>query len=229
MAEKDDDGGVPPAPPAQVNRASDEAPATFSVRSFLAERGALVVHFSTPMRRDDALRFPDDLLRAQALSEKGLCCSTILPTDVGPGEPNIDYAEANAVGCIGIILDVDDAGSVCAVHPSDCGTYRDADGNLEYDGDEPTAEFCARSIDRRSGNNEWVVKNFRTIGLFLFRPTFVHIAPPGSPERPIAVQGAIAPFPGLRVFSVENQQFVEFDRTTNEWRPVEYGAIVGNE
>jgi hypothetical protein len=93
----------------------------FSIRGFLAERGAFVVHFSTPMRHDDSLRFPDDLIRAQTMSEKGLCCSTILATDVGPGEPSIDPADANAVGCIGIILDFGDRDSVCAVHPSDCG------------------------------------------------------------------------------------------------------------
>jgi len=85
------------------------------------------------MRQDDSLRFPDDLIRAQTLSDKGLCCSTILATDVGPGEPGIDPAQANAVGCVGIILAVDDRDSVCAVHPSDCGTYRDTDGNLQYD------------------------------------------------------------------------------------------------
>lgn len=135
-----------------------EPAAAFSVRTFLSEREALVVHFSTPMRYDDSLRFPDDLIRARTLGEKGLCCSTILASDWGPGEPSRDPANANAVGCVGIILDVRDEGSVCAVHPSDCGTSRGEDGNLMHDGYDATAEFCARSIDRRQGNNEWVVK-----------------------------------------------------------------------
>jgi hypothetical protein len=186
------------------------------LRGFLAERGALVVHFSTPMRHDDNLRFPDDLIRAQTMSEKGLCCSTILATDVGPGEPGIDPADANAVGRIGIILDFGDRDSVCAVHPSDCGTYRDADGNLQYDGDPPTPECCAKSIDRLTGNNEWVVKRFRPAGIFLFRPILAQMRPPSPVEREIDVQTAIAPFFNLRIFSTQTGRFVEYDRE-NFW------------
>jgi hypothetical protein len=198
----------------------------FSVCQFLAQRQALVVHFSTPMRHDDNLRFPDDLILAQTLSQKGLCCSTICATDVGPGTPGINPAEANAVGCVGIVLSISDQGSVCAVHPSDCGTFRDVEGNLQYDGDDPTAAHCAKSIDRRTTNNEWVVKNFRTAGIFLFRPIVAQTLPPGSPEREIDVHMAIAPFPDPRIFSAQNSQFVEYDRRRNEWLPVKYDSII---
>jgi hypothetical protein len=202
------------------------ASAPFSVRQFLSEREALVVHFSTPMRQDQSLRFPDDLIRAQTLGEKGLCCSTIQAGDVGPGQPGIDPANANAVGCVGIILDVNDQNSVCAVHPSDCATSRDPDGDLQYDGDDPTAESCAKSIDRRTSSNEWVVKQFGVVGIYVFQPIYVQTMPPGSVERQISLQMAFAPFSGLRVFSSQNGQFVELDRQSGEWSPVEYGSII---
>jgi hypothetical protein len=199
----------------------------FSVRKFLAERQALIVHSSTPMRSDDSRRFPDDLIQAQHTTD-ALCCSTILSGDKGPYDPSLngDPGKANAPGCVGIVLDVNDAGSVLAVHPSDCGTHRDGDGILRYDGDEPTAEGCAKSIDRRTTNNEWVVQNFRTIGLLVFNPTFVHTLPASSPERQINLETAIKPFPDLRVFSARNGEFIEYNRKAGTWSPVQYDDIV---
>ena len=83
----------------------------FSVREFLAERQALIVHFSTPMRSEDGRRFPEDLIQAQ-LAIDALCCSTIFPMDKGPYDPGLqgDPGKANAGGCVGIVLDVNDAG-----------------------------------------------------------------------------------------------------------------------
>jgi hypothetical protein len=202
----------------------------FSVRDFLAERKALIVHFSTPMRIDDNLRFPDDLQLAQTFSLKGLCCSTIVATDVGPYHPSLSVGgEPNAVGTVGIILDVNDEDSVCGVDPVDCGTSRDPtkpDMPIEHDGDPPTADSCARSIDHRKGNNEWVVKNFRTVGVFVFEPIIVHTLPPGSPEKQIDFENAISNFPDLRIFSAKNGQFAEWDRCERQWSTVEYTSII---
>jgi hypothetical protein len=204
-----------------------ELPAPFSVRKFLREKEALVVHFSTPQRSNDNLRFPDDLIGAQALGHKGLSCSTIIASDWGPGEPGQNPGDANGAGCVGIVLDVRNEGSVCAVHPSDCATSQDSDGNLQYDGYDPTAEFCAQSLDRRQSNNEWVVKNFEVVGIFLFQPIVVQTRPPGSAERKIDLQAAIAPFPDHRIFSTENGHFVELDRDSGGWVPVDYASIIG--
>jgi hypothetical protein len=106
------------------------------------------------------------------------------------------------------------------------GTYRDADDNLQYDGDPATAECCAKSIDHRTGNNEWVVKRFRPAGIFLFQPIYAQMPPPGSVERKIDLPTAIAPFSNLRIFSAQNGRFVEHDREKNEWFPVEYDSII---
>jgi hypothetical protein len=59
-------------------------PAAFSVREFLAEREALLAHFSTPMSNHREIFFPEDLRTAARLQGKALCFSTIQAGDVGP-------------------------------------------------------------------------------------------------------------------------------------------------
>jgi hypothetical protein len=97
----------------------------FSIREFLAQREALLVHFSTPMSNHREIYFPQDLRIAAKLRGKALFFSTIQAGDVGPHQdPNMDSIDANAGGSIGLIVDIASNDCVTAVGPSDGGGSR---------------------------------------------------------------------------------------------------------
>jgi hypothetical protein len=149
----------------------------FSVRNFLKARNALLIHFSTTMSRHNSeFLFPADLHNAIKLTEVPLSFSTILPTDRGPYDRhsvNIP-AHANAYGSVGIVVDIGDDGCVETVNHRDSGTNQvDASGAVQSDGELPSQAACERSLDLRSGTNEWVVRNYQTVGIFVFRPPYV--------------------------------------------------------
>lgn len=88
----------------------------FWIRSFLRERQALLVHFSTLMSNHPGLVFPDDLRQAAGLTDVPLSFSTIMAGDVGPYQhPDMHPADANAGGSIGIIVDIPSNDSVVTV------------------------------------------------------------------------------------------------------------------
>jgi hypothetical protein len=151
---------------------SDLDQATFSVREFLVQREALLVHFSTPMSNHRELFFPEDLRTAARLKGNALCFSTIQAGDAGPHQdPNVDPADANAGGSIGIIVDIASNDCVTAVSAGDGGAFEDPDtGETTSVGLPPSAESCARSIDERKTCNEWLVRNYRPIAIFAFGP-----------------------------------------------------------
>jgi hypothetical protein len=204
----------------------------FSVLNFLRHRHALLVHFSTVMSRRNDLLFPDDLRNAKGLHGVPLSFSTILSTDIGPHLPGHDPALANACGSVGIAADITDGLSVLTVGPSDDGTYWDSKtGDWISGGVPPTADSCARSIDDRKTANEWFVKDYRVIGLFVYFPILVRqkYTLEGSQiiaENEIDFEAVLQAFPGERIFSAHKGGFTEFDRTTGQWRPREYAAIL---
>jgi hypothetical protein len=198
----------------------------FSIRSFLRERQALLVHFSTLMSNHPGVVFPDDLRQAAGLADVPLSFSTIMAGDVGPYQrPDMDPADANAGGSIGIIVDIPSNDSVVTVGANDDGTSFDpSTGEIISGGYAPTSESCARSIDERTTSNEWLVRGYRTVGIFVFGPIFVRHFSGG--EGRIDRDAAFACFPQFRIFSVLGGQFVEFDRGTGRWTPISYDAIM---
>jgi hypothetical protein len=198
----------------------------FSIRSFLRERQALLVHFSTLMSNHPGLVFPDDLRQAAGLADVPLSFSTIMAGDVGPYQrPDMHPADANAGGSIGIIVDIPSNDSVVTVGANDDGTsFNPSTGEIISGGYAPTPESCARSIDERTTSNEWLVLGYRTVGIFSFDP--IWIRHPSGGEVKIARDAAFACFPHFRIFSVLDGQFVEFDRGTGQWTPISYDAIM---
>ncbi len=134
----------------------------FSVRAFLRERRVLLVHFNTPMSTNHPTGFPEDLRGAKSLVGVELSFSTVQATDLGPWQA-ASPSDANAVGCVGIVVDVEDVGSVCSVSPQDSGSSA-----LGSAGVPPDADTCAESLDLRTTNNEWRVQNYNPMGLFVF-------------------------------------------------------------
>lgn len=197
--------------------------APFSIRSFLRARQALVVHFNTPMSTRHPSGFPGDLQMAQQLKGTLLSFSTIQVGDRGPWEvhPNL----ANAGGSVGIVVDVRDIGGVVSVDWTDSGSIP----GLGSAGRPPDATACAESLDRRKNANEWWVQDFDPVGIFMFGVAGVfRKSPDGQGEDPVDLAEVLSSFPADRIFSLDAQTFLEFDRQAQTWRPVTYGDILPN-
>ena len=194
----------------------------FSVRDFLRSRKALLVHFSGLTTRRPDLVFPDDLRKAMTLGNTGLAFSTILAGD----------SEQNATGSVGIVVDISENECVSRVSPSDAGSYLDPRENqLMSGGCRPTNETCARSIDKRTSYNEWIVRHYIVIGIFLFFPPTVpqHCVVLNHSHRAlvsISVDDVACSFSNQRIFSTCENGFVEYDRKAKNWCKVSYENIV---
>jgi hypothetical protein len=194
----------------------------FSIRSFLRIREALLVHFNTPMSVNHPTGFPDDLRHAKGLVGHPISFSTIQVGDRGPwqgGPP----ADANAAGSVGMIVDVQEAGSVRTVDAQDSGSS----GQFGSGGKPPDAQTCADSITGRTTSNEWWIQDYTSLGIFIFLPAQVFVKRPGCQgERPTDLAEVLVEFADDRIFSVLNGSFIEYDRSEGKWVCVAYGDIV---
>ena len=197
-------------------------PPTFSIRAFLKSQAALLVHFNTPMSTNHPTGFPDDLRAAKSLCGAPISFSTIQIGDRGPwqgGHP----AEANAGGSIGIVVDINDTGSVHTVDPGDSGSGL----RIGSGGNSPDARSCADSISQRKSVNEWWVQDFTPLGVFIFEPAMVFVKDPSAQgERDADLAEVLREFPDDRIFSVTAGSFTEYDRGAAAWLPVAYDDIV---
>ena len=146
-------------------------PSVSDVHGVLSSRNALIVHFSGAPKgtgRERGFLYPDDLQHVlQGLANGGISCSTVMPGDV------FDGIGRNATGCIGVIIDLITPESLTSVFHEDCGSIEIVDG----------IRTVARPFDihikdvedsialRRPGcYNEWVIRDFRCIGIFAVHP-----------------------------------------------------------
>lgn len=205
----------------------------FSIRRFLASQQALLVHFSC-LTSNRGLQFPNDLQNAMSLRNTTLSFSTILVSDQGPVIGTYDHpvanASGNAYGSIGIVVDISDDDSVVAVSSGDAGFNEH--GSL---GKPPTQQNCIDSIAKRKLVNEWNVKNYRVVGLFVFEPSFAPavglITGFGDPftergERLVRIEEVIRTFPCQRIFSSDGRTFVEYHGLGEQTTPVTYTDIM---
>jgi len=201
----------------------------FSVRQFLRARRALLVHFNTPMSRHET-GFPSDLRDAMSLKDTPACFSTIQVGDRGPGQVIGNWNQANAGGSVGLVVDVTEA-SIVAVGPGDDGS--DTRGSvIQTGGKPPTAQSCAESIDKRvdpdgrknDAANEWLVKNYIILGIFIFPNPHVWTRVGG--DQPCSLLQVLQAFPQERVFGVDASTFLELDKQSGAWRSATYDQIV---
>jgi hypothetical protein len=193
----------------------------FSIRSFLCSQEALLVHFNTPMSTRHPTCFPADLEDAKTLVGQRLSFCTIQKHDRGPwqgGHP----AYANAVGSVGLVVDVKDQDSVVTVDWSDSGS-----GEAGSAGLPPSQPNCAHSIAKRTTSNEWWVQDYAPLGIFVFLPAKVFIKREGQQgEVDVSFQCILANYKSDRIFSILEGSFVEYDRNAGRWGQVTYGQIV---
>jgi hypothetical protein len=202
---------------------------SFSVRKFLRDRQALLIHFSSIMTgHREQFPFPCDLRNAMRLKKKRLSFCTLQTGDHWPAAPHAPTAaDANAAGNIGIVVDINDVDSVYKVAPGDQGSFDDG-GPCGRDGlgELPTLDACSRSIDMRESCNEWLVKNYTTIGILALAP---HLVPrPGAGEGPVSLVTIVESFPELPIFSIDpiRKCFLRFARSASSWEIVAYEDIV---
>ena len=195
---------------------------SFSPREFLRTRQAVLVHFSTNMSRRPELVFPNDLRLAMHLQGKWLSFSAIQPGDTNPDANGRGGAE----GSIGLLVDISRDTIVHKVYWADIGSNDTGSFGLC-----PTEKNCADSIDKRRDSNEWRVENYLPVGIFILPPIIVrHISDLGGVPTPVprtlTRDEAIAPFPEQRVFSANQNTFLEFDRTLRNWCAVAYDHVL---
>lgn len=140
------------------------------VHGFLCRRNALIVHFSGAPKGagfDDHL-FPDDLRHAmteRSAALGGLACSVVQPGDIFSGTQ-----ERNALGSIGIVIDLTSKCSLVAVSPHDCGPIVEDGKRRVPDEKAITVEDLEWSLSARIGHNEWVIRDCLILGVFAIWP-----------------------------------------------------------
>jgi hypothetical protein len=183
---------------------------TFSSREFLRERQALLVHFSTIMATCMELVFPWDLRKAMALSGVPLSFSTIQRGDTNP----FMEGHRGAEGSIGVVVDIGPNTVITSVSAGDSGS--NSEGSL---GVVPSEQNCADSIDKRLTSNEWRVQDYQSIGIFILPPIVVRQVSSVNGdlvagEVEIDLAQAIAPFSDKRIFTANQQKFLELDHVS---------------
>ena len=204
----------------------------FSIRNFLREREALLVHFSSPMRTCRSTKFPDDLKTAMRLKKGIVCFSLFCVTMSDFLQVQGSTEKENAAGNVGLVVDIKNTGSVIAVDSSDCGSILNSDtSKRQYLNNKPTKSTCAASIDERQGYNEWLVQNFDVVGIFVFEPICVwkEIRIGNAvdyAEVPISLSEVLKAFPDLKIISTCNGSFRLYDRLQEEWLVTNYDDIL---
>jgi len=199
------------------------------IRAFLASQEALLVHFSTQMARNPTVCFPKDIATAVVLAGAAISFSTIQKGDTNPFMLG---GRGGAEGCVGLIIDLLNHSTVLTVAPNDSGTYWDpATKEWHSGGLPPDSQTIADSIALRTGSNEWFIRDYIPIGIFVLPPIYVR-----QPMTALGVQTfgeleiqhtdvAVA-FPEMRLFTANTTTFLEFDRLTSNWKAVAYADII---
>jgi hypothetical protein len=131
-----------------------------------------------------------------------------------------------------MLVDLGRNSMVVSVSPGDSGSfYDDKTGDGGSLGLPPTLENCIDSLDKRAPSNEWNVKDYVPIGIFILPPIIVRqvaefAGQPVSGEVQLNLGQAIAPFRDQPIFSADDKTFWKFDRVTDSWNPVHYDDII---
>ncbi len=136
------------------------------IRNILRNENALVVHFSGTPRgigggqiRPD---FPADLQQvAKNAHVWEVACST-----VSTGQTR---GTGSIIGSVGLILQCQDGGSLLGVFHDDAGSWYDPSTGRRNLGCcvVPTTASCTSSIKNRVHYNEWVLRDYVTVGVFI--------------------------------------------------------------
>jgi hypothetical protein len=174
------------------------------VHAFLREHNALIVHFSgTPPSGCGKHHFPADLRNVLDLGAMtGLSCSLVVPGD------NFDDGKGprNAYGSVGVILDLTDKDSLATATAGDGGALI-VNCAREFDERDLDIQKVKDSLLKRDGANEWGIRNYTTIGIFIADP--IQVNTPGLLSPNVDEPFIRAAFPDQRIFSFSGSEIVE--------------------
>jgi hypothetical protein len=202
-------------------------PPVADVYGMLRADNSLIVHFSGLARgAGNSLKrryYPDDLqnvVRSGAMG--GVSCSVIHPGDT-IGTPG----DNNATGCIGVVLGFNRPTSLLDAHAKDCGSSALPDGSRVPN----PRPFCLADVEATlTGRqlhhyNEWVVGDYRVLGIFVAPPLAVQVVQPINAPTDVSAEmlGDVNPlgpryetipdvqrdFPKERIFAFKNSAIVE--------------------
>jgi hypothetical protein len=207
---------------------------------FLRRHSALLVHFSgTPKGAGSNFEYwyPADLQRVIKLeAASGVSCSA-----VRPGDEFDDFNTANATGCIGVVLGLQDKDSLVAADPHDCGSRMEGGVREVFKKRGLTIDDLEETFVKRPNDsyNEWVIKDYVVLGIFAappFRvsvlkvPDFPDDLPPWLMDstpipafEQVSVAQLIATFPDLTIFSFLDGNLVSL--TEKVVTPVKHSDI----
>lgn len=211
-----------------------------AIYGILEQNNALIVHFSGAPKGSGKCRldhmYPKDLLHVvNEYAQGGLSCSTIMPTD------NFYGIDRNATGCIGVVLGLKSDCSVTSATPNDAGSIENSNGTREAQDQIVDTAAIKESISNRkqNGYNEWVVRDYVSLGILAAPPYEVMelripVFPPNMPEHlidstplPVIAQLTLAQvklcFPNNRIFTLRDGSFFEYKNGTLE--PLQHGDI----
>jgi len=210
------------------------------IHNVLAKYNALIVHFSgTPKGAGSNFEhlFPLDLIEViKGNAHTGLSCSTVLP---GDNFANLD--SANATGCIGVILGMKTNQSIRDAHYTDSGSGMENGIRIVPNARDMTVSEIENTISNRAPDeyNEWVIADYKVIGVFAAQPYYVwSILPitypddmpdylrspdPVSGIARISLEEIEAAFSELPIFTFSNGKLVV--RKDLVWEPVEHSSL----
>lgn len=207
-------------------------PSLDEVRSFLARHRALVVHCSgTPKGIGPGQEhYPDDLQHVWlGRAQGGISCSVVKPGDRFHG------AGRSSTGSVGLVVAATNSKSIVAVAPRDAGSWvengvRVVDQEVDIGVTDLEQSFTARS----NGYNEWVVRDFKVIGLFVAEPatTWQDVPMLMSTDMPpqltpqdvsISVSKVAEDFKGLPIYGLSKDEILQW--TVSGWCPAAHSDI----
>jgi hypothetical protein len=179
-------------------------PSVSDVHAFLRDRKALIVHFSgtPPTGGDFKFQFPNDIKNVLDLGAMtSVSCSLVVPGD------NFDHEKGprDAYGSVGVVLDLTTPQSLATATAGDGGALS---FNCKRDFDEGDLDLSdlQDSLDKRDGANEWGVREYQVIGLFVADPVEYWS---GGTIVKTDVAFIAKQFPGRRIFTLSDGEIVE--------------------
>lgn len=160
----------------------------------------------------------------------GVSCSTVCPNDVFYG------TERNAIGCIGLVLDLIEPESIVATSPDDCGSI-EVNGirTVEREVDIFVTDIENSITKRQPGSyNEWVLRNFKVLGVLAVSPFEIFVTsrlilPEGLPDHLVTNEEVIGvgnttlakvklQFPELPVYTFHQGHIIGVPRHSDIYR-----------
>jgi hypothetical protein len=207
-------------------------PTTNEIYDFLNKVSGLVVHFSgcpKGIGRENNL-YPDDLNKIiNDHVHGGLSCSLIIPGD----NFSADKVTNEATGAIGVIVGFDEDGLV-AVSPSDCGSWTDCNDVRHTEGKDIRIEDLRSSLTERQTYNEWIIKQNKILGIFVFSTAYIPVSGyeqiEGSDECELGFnypkfEDVKDTFQSLGIYTFLNGEIAKLDRITGEFIKITQGDL----